>query len=454
VIGRWNKAPARSHNQVVDGVAQAMEAHTELLVERVIVGKFKPGNHKILLGAFIGWPDKTGGPIMSFTSTELVGDVKDVAESNLWFLTPQRSWDQTDPNTYLALTTYRGVQAAVLENYFMALAAKDPPAEIVKLLSAEPPIVIERSLKFLSGGTFPWPYGPGELETFLGVKQIRKPMPQYASHVEKLLSRKELEVRQQAAAVYAELAGKDAIPRLRCLLHDLDATVRAVAAGALVHCDDRASGDDIVRALVGRADETVALELIERLRKWKSPHAVPALIEYLQHDGFSYQDGYFGAPALEAQKALKERTGYDFPTDISASRSAWQKAEAIADAKERAAFLKTALPNGQSLVGKRVIDEKGAALMLTNRSNRRFMVLREATSIDYRSSHRLSSKYGKIPSKKEDFVELGSGATMRLALEPGWEVSLEELTVAFLRNGNEFGVNAWIGIIVLKFDRK
>jgi hypothetical protein len=455
VIGRWNKTPVRAHNRVVGNVIQEMEAHTELLIERVVKGDLKPGTQKILLGAFIGWPEKEGGPVMSFMSTQMVGDVKDVADSNLWVLRPQHSWDKADPKTYLALFTYRGVQPVELEGYFRALGSKEPGAEIVKLLSAEQSVVIERALKFLAGGTLSWPYGADYIERFQGVERLRKPMTQYSGDVEKLLSRPMSETRRHATAVYAEMAGAKAVGRLRYLLHDKDAEVRAVAAGALIHCDDRDSGEDIVRAVVGRADASVVCQLIERLRVWKSPQAIPALIEFLQHDDVSGND--MGIPALQVQNALKERTGHDFPTDVSASRSAWRKAELIADAKERAAILARVLPyDPKPLVGKLTFDPKNEALVLTNRSKNPVVVSREPTCVDYTCSFGVSAKYGEVPAKQSDFVTIAPGATLRLNLDSGWaqKSALERLTVSYLRNGNEFGVNAWIGVIDLNFKMK
>ena len=91
VVAKWDKkAPLRAHNLVEGDVLLKLEGHTELIIERVIKGDIKPGKHKLLLGAFIGWAEK-GGPVMSYTSTEMVGDTNDVTKPNLWFLTPKRS---------------------------------------------------------------------------------------------------------------------------------------------------------------------------------------------------------------------------------------------------------------------------------------------------------------------------------------------------------------------------
>ncbi len=112
VVGRWNKAPFRAHQRIEDHprmgeVETASEGHTELVVERVITADIKPGTHKLLLGFRLGWPREDGGPLMRFTSSEEMGNVEDVAESNLWFLLRKRSWDQADSHNYLALESCR-----------------------------------------------------------------------------------------------------------------------------------------------------------------------------------------------------------------------------------------------------------------------------------------------------------------------------------------------------------
>jgi hypothetical protein len=459
VVGRWNKADVRRHDHVIDKIIFDSESHTELLVERVVSGDLKPGTHKILLEWSIGWLAKDGGPVMNFGTSEMEGDVKDVTESNLWFLTPKRSWDKTDPNTYPTLTTFRGVQPAVLEAYFRALASKQPGDEMARLLSSDQPLVIERALKFLSGGALPWPYGSDFLADAQGVKRQRKPMTQYATRIEELLSRTNPQIRQQATAVYAEMAGKKGIPRLRHLLQDRNAEVRAVAAGALIAEDDRVSGDDVVRAMVGRAKASMACQLIDRLKAWKSPYAIPASIEFLQHDEFCFRSGDdIGMPALKARIALKELSGYDFPADVSASRAAWKKVESITDAKERVAQLSKILPNDPNpLIGCIVHQEKGAEiLVLTNRSKSAIVLLRQPTEIDFRWPSEQGGVGGAAPSKREDFVEIGPGESARLLLDLSSDrvSALERMTVLFLRNGNEFGVNAWIGVVDLTFDKK
>ena len=144
-------------------------------------------------------------------------------------------------------------------------------------------------------------------------------------------------------------------------------------------------------------------------------------------------------------------------TNVSTSRSAWKKAEGIADAKERTAFIAKVLPSDpKPIAGNVVFDAKDPVLVLSNRSKSPVVVNREPTCIDYTRSFGMSSKYGKQPENRDDFVELAPGATMRFKLDPKWaqKAALQRLTVSYLRNGNEFGVNAWIGVVELKFEAK
>jgi hypothetical protein len=126
VVGRWNKAPLRPHIRLEPHpgkgeVCTASETHTELVVERVIRGNISPGTHRILLGYRIGWLRPDGGKVIAYWSSEQWGDVEEVGESNLWFLVPERSWDESDSHTYLMLETCRGVQPLEREGYFRAL---------------------------------------------------------------------------------------------------------------------------------------------------------------------------------------------------------------------------------------------------------------------------------------------------------------------------------------------
>jgi hypothetical protein len=460
VIGKWNKTALTNHSLVKgDGplkVLQCEEVHTELIVQKVIKGDIKPGTHKILLGFRIGWLRKDGGPVMSFMSSEMVGDVDDVCDSNLWFLESKKSWDKTDTSTYLALETYRGVQPAVLEGYFNALASKNPKAEVPKLLSSEDPVVIERVLKFFCGGVLPWPYEANFVEEHQGVKR-HEAMRQFAPEVLKLLERMQPNVRAWAAAVYAGLVGKDCVQRMRQLLRDSDPTIQAIIAGTLIRYGDHDSGEAICRVMADMKDGVLACQVIDLLADWKDPFAIPALIEFLQNDELAFQ-GDQGVPALKAQAVLKERTGFDFPTDVKSSRIAWEKAKAIADIKERAAYLGQILVHEpRPLVGEIQRKEKDTFLILTNRSKQTLSLTKEPSGIDCDWSNGMAGQSSpKKPKSPDDFTALAPGASLSLKLNSEWSArpGLKRVAVYYLHNGRDLGLNAWIGKVVTVVDSK
>lgn len=305
VVARWNKSPLRAHSNVrekAEGGKElvATESHTELVIERVIKGDIKPGTHKILLGFRIAWAREDGGQVMSYMSTEMMGDVDEVKDSNLWFLAPKRSWDQKDAHTYLALETYRGVQPRALESYFVALNSKNPKRDIPKLLPTAESEATYRILKYICGDVMPWPIEPGFIEIYSRAKRDWEPMREYAGEVESLINRKDAKVRETATAVYAELAGKSAVPRMRQLLKDSDPQVRATAIGILAGHRDQDSVESFAAAAQGITDGQLACKVIERLYDWKSESLVPTLIEFLQNDTFAYQLGDdFGIPGSQ-----------------------------------------------------------------------------------------------------------------------------------------------------------
>jgi hypothetical protein len=310
--------------------------------------------------------------------------------------------------------------------------------------------VIERALAYLAGGTLPWPYELDSLASLVGIKRLREPMREQAAQVQKLLGRRQPEVRRLAAAVYADFAGDKCIPRMQELLKDPDEIVRAIAVGILAR-HDAADAEAIQRAVRRHKEPHVACTLIESLRKWGKLQAVPALIEFLQNDGFSYQHGDdLGVPALKAQAALKEITGYDFPADVEASRRAWEKTKAIPDPKERMAALASKISfDPQPLACRIERDKEPPEAVLTNRSGRALILANEPTGIECRAGGGVYSVDSQRPEKKDDFTELPPGTSLHVKLDPGWAVrsSLERLSLYFLANGNEVGVKAWIGSV-------
>jgi hypothetical protein len=462
VVGRWEKAEFTKPVEVGGGeqVRRRMySAQTTLVVERVIKGELKAGKHPLLLGFRIGWPDKDGGPVMSFMSTEMVGDVREVKEANLWFLHPRRADDAADKTVYLALETYRGVQPVVLEKYFLALGSKEPKAEVPKLLASDDPVVAERVLTYVSGGPrLPWPYEPDEWEA-RGLPARSAPLREQTPAVERLLGAKDAATRRLAAAVYADLVGAAAGPRLRLLVRDPDGGVRAVAVGLLVRGRDREVGPVIAEALRGLKDGGLACQVIEVVRRSSDPAAVPGLIEFLEDDTYSYRYGDdLGVPALKAAAALKELTGHDFPMEVASSRKAWEKARLIGDAKERLALLAKELPwDPRPLAAELRREATGPVLLLTNRTRKALVVGKEPAGISYDWTNGGGGGASRKESvRKEDFTTLQPGESLRVPLKEEWAraENLTRVSASFLNNGHEVGLNAWIGEVAVTVEAK
>ena len=55
-------------------------------------------------------------------------------------------------------------------------------------------------------------------------------------------------------------------------------------------------------------------DMIKRLKAWHDPAAVAALIEFLQNDGYTGQDGSdWYVPAIKSREALSKITHHWFP---------------------------------------------------------------------------------------------------------------------------------------------
>jgi hypothetical protein len=107
VVGKWEKGPFKANHRYEDRgeqkVITAIESFTALNVLRVIKGDVKPGVHMLKRGWGIAWA-ADGGWVTSGTSTELLGDVKNVTQPNIWFLQKARSWDESDKTEYLSVS--------------------------------------------------------------------------------------------------------------------------------------------------------------------------------------------------------------------------------------------------------------------------------------------------------------------------------------------------------------
>jgi hypothetical protein len=492
VVARWDKSPLVPHHEEIEGnVSKHLEIRAQIVVERSIRGDVKPGTYTILLGPFIGWHED-GGRIFTMTSTMCAGDVDDVAQPNLWLLSRRRSWDQADQKEYLCLDTYRGVQPLPLEPYFLALANRHPEREVPNLLSSGDPTLLSRVLEYVSGGEYPWPFDPDESDRFVKrtpQERTLKPLVAQAPKVELLLNRPDPRIRAMAAAAYALLAKEKAVPRIRLLLTDKDPDVRAVAIGLLARSKDAASSEAINKAAEGVKEPHIVCKAIEALTHRGSESTVPTLIRFLQNDAFAYRIGDdLGVPALKARAALKKITGYTFPLDVRVGLEAWEKAKTVTPAAERLALLAKLAPcdpeplvatialaddrktptmpaNTQSTFTAGLGGEERetpADITVMNRSRQAVTLRHFPSGVNIRwgspgsGSGRSSTGVGPLPEGKEGYVDLAPGQSTRfrvnlsgrfMAAEP----VTREITLDYLSNGNEHGVNAWIGSLKVTF---
>ncbi len=152
VVARCPTASAERHDLVENKAVVQAEGHTELIVERVIKGDIRPGSYKLLFGWGVEWPDEEALP-SDRTLSHRLGQVADITQPNLWFLSRKRSWDKADPTVYLSLDTYQCVQPVVLETYFAALQDRNRQAKVRELLHSNDDVISSRASVFLTRGT-------------------------------------------------------------------------------------------------------------------------------------------------------------------------------------------------------------------------------------------------------------------------------------------------------------
>ena len=128
----------------------------------------------------------------------------------------------------------------------------------------------------------------------------------------------------------------------------------------------------------------MACRLIDILAKWKDERVFPAIIAFLEYDGFAYQMGDdIGIPALKARSALHKATGLWFPQDVAAAAIAWDKVRTIHDRLEGEKLWKT-LVEGVACPVKAVLERSGSSanVVLTNVTDRAVTVAKSPSEVD------------------------------------------------------------------------
>jgi hypothetical protein len=481
VVAKWDKAPAKSHIQYgkdddLGEVVLKSEVYTRLNVLATVKGAVEQGEHDLIVNWGITW-NEDGTFVNSGTSTQLPGDVNDTTVPCLWFLKRSRSWDEKRKDEYLTVGNYREVQPLELKEFYVALGNREAPAEVPKLLRPDQPLVARRILHYLCGGVWPWPYDDDRW--IYNKPETRGPvLRDEADRVWEFLQTDAQDQRRWAACVYAELAGKDGVARMRTLLDDKDPNVRGIAVGVLSRHRDEAALDRFGKATQGLKNGAIACQVIKELLAWKDDRTVPALIGFLQNDDFAYRYGDdLGIPALKAQQALVAITEHEFPYDVEMSQKAWQKAMLLNDKSARKSLLEKAAPGGQAPLVAAAVgvptkelsenlkkqyesldeDEYVVTIRLRNLSSRPVTILTAPSEVEIRWPGGVHSRGGD-PSddQKLEFttIQPTDGMGLEIVVAKNFlvaEPAEQELKLSYLANGNRQGVNAWIGTISVQF---
>jgi len=482
VVARWLP---REGEEVDSG----LHRETEILVERVLRGAVAPGRHSLRVAKFAGVGFSESYPWILAPLTVCFGDVRDVTVPSLWFLTLS-SGESGDGEPTLEIDHYRCVQPLELEPYFRALESDDPADAIAALLGSGRPALEFRCMDFLCGGWRPWPY---EYDPFVGPREKGASYPGHRDAIRKVLAGAfDEEVRAYAAAAFADLATREDVGRLEGLLEDPSPEVRLAALGGLVRLRATDSWKAIDRAVPPLAHSLhLAYFALWRLTEWNIEEIVPTLIRFLQTDArgrldfadprdappllvmmdncsirvedteyarWQAQGPAENLPAWVARRKLRSLTGYLFPFDVEASLEAWEKAARIEDPERRLEFLRRELPAVERPFEARA-EQKGdeIEMVVTNRSDARVSLARRPSEVAGSGPFQYVSLPYESPelTGRESFVELRPGESVRFSIprphggKPALRIDLD-----YERNGNEIGVNAWIGRIVASWPSK
>lgn len=334
VIGYWPKAKVKWRGNVKGNVCYDVESTTKLKITKVIRGRLSTGTHTLMLKDWISW-DKDGSMLNSASSSEMIGDVDDVSKPNIWFLTVSRSWNKSDKTEYFHAYSYRCVQPRTLLGFYQTLANPDRESAIASYLLSSNPLVVERSLNFVSDGQSAWPDYPDTdrdeyqfARNHYDRRKLRRITQQLPTLLQMVQNPKH-RCRPKAVALYAEMTGTSSKPELQKALQDQDPNVRSTAAAWLIRFGAIDDYGNLRRALRGFTDYELGIELIFAMQKSGLMEYVPILIDYLQPILTPQPDhrDWIGL-AQQSRKSLKVMTDYTFPLDSALASRAWNQAKA------------------------------------------------------------------------------------------------------------------------------
>lgn len=473
VVGYWPKTKWVDRSNVVRNLCYDVEAQTKLVITKVIHGDLKPGTVDLLVKDYVAW-EEDGSMINSATSSEQLGDVKDVSKPNIWFLKWDSSWQKNDQKTYLHIPSFRCVQPTNLKQFYEILRKPTRQSDVSPLFQSRNPLIIQRLLSYVSDEIPPWP----EISSFIQnedgdvlerygdwdtSKRVHALIPNILA-----LAKSNGPSAITALALFAEMTGEKALPELRTLLTNRDPNVSAVAAAWCVRLGDHESWEQICKALSRCKDSDTVNQAICVIQKSKRVEYVPTLIDFLE---FTSKRNAFSEEArttLTAQKALRALTRFTFPFDSNASSYAWNRVSSE-ESEARANHLQELLgqwDNPFEATCKVVPDTNNelkksdpealvsatAWLVVTikNKTDHPITIAELPRSIDQNSSRGSTSHGGQASAKRYVSVAAAKTYTFKVPFFD-YGKGFYSLSFGFFRNGRETGKKAWIGSIKTSF---
>lgn len=475
VVGYWPKAKWVDRSNVVRNLCYDVEAQTKLVITKVIHGDLKPGTVDLLVKDYVAW-EEDGSMINSATSSEQLGDVKDVSKPNIWFLKWDSSWQKNDKKTYLHIPSFRCVQPTNLKHFYEILRKPTRQSDVSPLFQSRNPLIIQRLLSYLSDEIPPWP----EISSFIQnedgdvlerygdwdtSKRVHALIPNILA-----LAKSNGPSATTALALFAEMMGEKALPELRTLLTNRDPNVSAVAAAWCVRLGDHKSWEQISKALCRCKDSDTVNQAICVIQKSKRVEYVPTLIDFLEFTSKRNAFSEEASTALTAQKALRALTRFTFPFDSNASSYAWNRVSSE-ESEARANHLQELLgqwdnpfeaickvvPDTNNELKKsdpEVLVSATAWLQVTikNKTDHPITIAESPQTMTHQTYKGRAD--GGLQTGAKSFVTIGSGKSYTFRV-PFVEMGdgRNTMSFGFLRNGREKGRKAWIGFIKTSFDR-